>query len=115
MKPRIFMTALALLLASFELCAQDMYQRLNYRDNDPFLFCEQGQDIKKAPMRCWMPLPPFTGNFMVMPYCHPNPYGKSWSSDDTLSLREYLTVCPAGITPGRWEGPGQKDMTPHQH
>lgn len=116
MKLGISLTLGALLLASGGVNAQDLDRVLTYRDSDPFLFCEQGQDVRRAPLRCWMPVPPYTGAFVVLPHCQPiNPYGKTWSSDDTNSFRQYLTVCPVGEQPGRWDGPGRKDMTPHQH
>jgi len=116
MKPGTLLAISGLLLTSGGIAAQDLDRTLTYRDSDPFLFCEQGQDIRKAPLRCWMPVYPFTGSFVVLPHCQPiNPYGKTWSSDDTNSFRQYLTVCPVGQQPGGWNGPGRKDMTPHQH
>lgn len=112
-------TALVLCLAAFELAAQSgggYYKRLSYRDNDPFLFCTRGQDIKKNPLPCWQPIPPYTGAYILMPYCRPpNPYGKDWTQDDTNSLREYVTTCPHGERPGSWKGPGRPETTPTDH
>ena len=98
--------------------AQAFYYKLNYRDNDPFLFCEQGQNVK-AP--CWRPLPPYTGNFRMMAYCKPPtyPYGKDWTNDDWQSLGEYLMTCPMAEKSGKWDSQKsngrQKDMVPHKH
>lgn len=107
------------LLVLFDLSAQSTsgyYQRLHYRMDDPFVFCTQGQDIKRNPMPCWKPMPPFTGAYMMMPYCRPpNPYGKDWTQDDTNSLRQYLSVCPQAITSGRWEGAGRPEYAPISH
>ena len=51
-----------------------------------------------------------------MPYCDPpNPYGKPWTKDDTLSLAQYKTVCPKAISSGRWEGSGRPEYTPIRH
>lgn len=92
------------------------YERLQYRDDDPFVFCTQGQDPRINPAPCWKPLPPYTGNYMMMPYCRPpNPYGKDWTQDDWNSLRQYLSVCSRAITPGSWEGQVRPEQTPHTH
>ncbi len=86
------------------------------RMDDPFVFCTQGQDVRKNPMPCWKPMPPFTGAFMLMPYCRPpNPYGKDWTQDDTLSFAQYKAVCPKAIESGRWEGGGRPENTPIRH
>ena len=106
------------LLALFDLSAQSSgyYQPLLYRMDDPFVFCTQGQDIKRNPAPCWKPMPPFTGAYMLMPYCDPpNPYGKPWTQDDTLSFTQYKAVCPKAITSGRWEGAGRPEYTPISH
>jgi len=107
----------AISAASFGLGAEGgFYSRLSYRSNDPFVFCTQGQDREVNPTPCWIPMPPYTGAFMVMPYCLPvNPYGKEWSADDTQSFQEYLRVCPAAGRSGRWEGSGQPEMSPFKH
>lgn len=106
-----------LVLLSFRLDAQQgYYGKLTYRYNDPFLFCTKGQDRKMNPAPCWIPMYPYTGNFMLMPYCRPpNPYGKDWSQDDTKSYQEYLTTCPQAMSSGRWKGPGQAETSPFQH
>lgn len=112
-------TALVLCLAAFELAAQSgggYYAPLSYRDNDPFLFCERGQDLKKNPAPCWVPMPPYTGAHMLMMHCRPpNPYGKDWTEDDTRSYQEYLTTCPQAEDSGKWDGPGRAETTPTDH
>ncbi len=107
----------ALSAASFGLGAEGgYYSPLSYRSNDPFVFCTQGQDRQVNPTPCWIPMPPYTGAFMVMPYCVPvNPYGMQWSADDTKSFQEYLRVCPAALSSGRWEGSGRPETSPFQH
>ncbi|HEY0333928.1 MAG TPA: hypothetical protein VGC74_09500 [Stenotrophomonas sp.] len=92
------------------------YEKLRYRADDPFLFCSQGQDPKRYPDRCWIPLPPYTGQFTMMPHCRPpNPYGKAWSQADQDSLAQYLSVCPQPRESGGWEGRGQPDQVPFNH
>jgi hypothetical protein len=118
MKPGIKLLILLGLLVLFDLSAQSSgyYQRLYYRMDDPFVFCTQGQDVRRNPAPCWKPMPPFTGAYMLMPYCRPpNPYGKNWTQDDTLSFRQYLSVCPQAITSGRWEGRGRPEHAPISH
>jgi hypothetical protein len=107
--------AVALLVIGADAAAQ--YYQLSYRDNDPFVFCTQGQNPKEVPAPCWKPLPPFTGNFMMMPYCKPPsyPYGKSWTNDDWKSLGEYLVVCPWAKESGGWKGEGSPESSPHEH
>lgn len=98
------------------LAAHGQNPPLDYRAGDPFLFCTQGQDVRKNPLPCWKPLPPYTGNWMMMPYCRPpNYYGKRWNNDDTRSLQQYLSVCPKGEQPGRWQGPGRPEHAPFTH
>lgn len=88
------------------------YEGLRYRNNDPFVFCTQGQ---RNASRCWMPTPPYTGSYMIMPYCHPNPKGKPWSQADYDSLAQYLRVCPAGEQPGNWQGSGRPENSGGRH
>lgn len=110
--------ALALLLWSGAINAQSSgyYETIRYRADDPFLFCTQGQDPKRYPERCWIPLPPYTGNYMMMPYCDPpNTYGKSWTQADWDSLSQYQSVCPKARTSGGWEGGGRPEQTPFTH
>lgn len=109
---------LVIVLVSFNAVAQSggtgYYEQLQYRDNDPFVFCTQGRKEKD---KCWIPLPPYTGNFMAMPYCNPpNTYsGKSWTQDDWNSYYQYLRVCPRAINSGRWDGTGKPEETPNSH
>jgi hypothetical protein len=95
------------------------YEFIRYRDNDPFLFCTDGQDPEKFPDRCWWPVAPFTGAFMMNPICRPpNPYGKDWTNADWDSLGQYLRICPmAGGKSGTWNSKSgrQPNMVPHKH
>lgn len=118
MKRPLKLAILMSMLVLFDLSAQSggYYQRLYYRADDPFVFCTQGQDIKINPAPCWKPMPPYTGAYMMMPYCRPpNPYGKDWTADDTRSLQQYLSVCPQAGTSGRWEGAGRPEYSPFGH
>ncbi len=118
MRHRIKFGLLLVSLLAFDLGAQSSgyYEQLQYRANDPFLFCTQGQDLRINPEPCWKPLPPYTGNYMMMPYCNPpNPEGKPWTADDTRSLQQYLSACPHAEQSGSWQGEGQPDKTPFVH
>jgi hypothetical protein len=104
------------LFACEALAQSGFYQEIDYRDNDPFVFCTQGQGWKRAPMQCWIPVPPYTGSFTMMPYCDPpNYWGKTWSDDDWESLGQYMLVCPQAMTSGPWTGKGQPDQDPYDH
>ncbi|MGE8212922.1 MULTISPECIES: hypothetical protein [unclassified Stenotrophomonas] len=112
MKTMFKIGSIALMLLSFGAAAQSG-NGLSYRAGDPFLFCTKGQDVR-AP--CWKPMPNYTGQFMFMPYCKPiNPYGKSWTQDDTKSFQEYLTICPQAEDSGRWSGGGRPEYSPFKH
>lgn len=102
---------------AFRIDAQTgYYGQLTYRANDPFLFCREGQDLQQNPAPCWKPIPPYTGAYIMMPYCRPpNPYGKDWTQDDTNSLAEYLRTCPHAEKSGNWQGQGSPDTTPFKH
>lgn len=111
---RMFVPAVLCAIA-FSAVAQSSgyYEQIQYRDNDPFVFCTQGQ---KNMDKCWIPLPPYTGNYMMMPHCNPpNQYGKSWTNDDWASLYQYLRVCPQAMESGAWEGQGRPEQTPNNH
>lgn len=90
--------------------------QLTYRMNDPFLFCTRGQDRAHAPTPCWIPLPPYTGNSLWLPYCDPpNPYGEPWSGDDYVSYGQYLSICPQALGSGAWDGRGSPEHVPFVH
>lgn len=100
---------------SFSLLAQSSgyYQPLNYRNDDPFLFCTQGQ---KNQDKCWVPTPPYLGGFMMMPYCDPpNYWGKPWTSDDYASLAQYVSTCPMAMSSGEWKGNDMPENSPTSH
>lgn len=90
-----------------------MYERINYRDDDPFVFCTQG--LKRVD-KCWVPIPPYTGQYVLTGICRPpNKYGRNWDKDDTQSLQEYVRICPHAETSGGWDGPGRPESTPTEH
>lgn len=110
MKGWIFIAAM---LVSMQVGAQGYYEYIKYRSNDPFVFCTEGQGI---PSECWWPLPPYTGNNMWNPACDPpDPYGKPWTSDDTISYGQYLSVCPMAMKSGSWNGTTPAASSPFQH
>lgn len=109
---RIWMFASCVLLSS-SAAAQQGYELLRYRANDPFVFCTQGQ---RTPDKCWWPVAPYLGQYVMNPACDPpDPYGKSWTAADTDSLSQYLEICPQAETSGDWRGPGAPEMTPFAH
>ncbi|MBB3227118.1 hypothetical protein FHW69_001719 [Luteibacter sp. Sphag1AF] len=90
----------------------DAHAQLTYRNNDPFVFCRYGQ---KNPDKCWQPLPPYTGPYMISAWCEPNPYGKEWTADDYASLEEYKFYCPKAKKSGSWTGPGTGEQSRGMH
>lgn len=111
---KISLGVLVLLTMKLDADADGFYSPLSYRKDDPFLFCTKGQDPQKNPAPCWRPIPPFTGEYMMMPYCKPPsyPYGKDWTQDDIKSLQEYIVVCPNAESSGAWEGGGMPETSP---
>lgn len=104
-----WISLIGLLAVSFSSASQV----LTYRSNDPFVFCRYGI---KDPDRCWWPVPSYVGQFMLNPLCDiPNPYGKTWTNDDTVSFGEYLAVCPIARDSGTWKGSGDGTETPKRH
>lgn len=98
------------------------YQRLGFRDNDPFVFCTQG--LKDNP-RAWSPEQPARALWRLTPgYCpvpstgtcpiYPYTY-KRWSNKDVNALSQYLSTCPHGEREGRWRGQGKPENAPYAH
>lgn len=88
-------------------------QVINYRSNDPFVFCRYGQ---KNEDKCWIPMPDYTGAWSTVPWCDPpNYWGKPWTSDDYQSLGEYLAICPIAVRSGTWQGQGDGTNVPTEH
>lgn len=93
--------------------AQDGDQFIRYRANDPFVFCTQGQ---KRPDKCWWPIAPYTGAYVVDPTCDPpNIDGRPWTPADYDSRSQYLQICPQAIHSGGWEGTAPPESTPMEH
>lgn len=90
------------------------YKELYYRRNDPFLFCTRGMDI---PDPCWVPMAPFTGQYMLTGICDPpNQYGRSWTQDDTFALKQLEEICPQAQQSGTWDSKGgDAASTPFTH
>lgn len=110
MKKLIFVAGM---IVSFAAAAQEGYEFIRYRANDPFVFCTQGQ---RTPDKCWWPVTPYMGQYVMNPACDPpDPYGKPWTAADTDSLSQYLEVCPQAITSGSWKGTTPPEMTPFAH
>lgn len=103
------------LLASAGLYAQDSayYRKILFRSDDPFVFCRYGMDI---PDPCWVPMAPYTGNFMYTPACKPqNYYGRAWNQNDIEGLKEYSDRCPHAGTSSEWQGKGDGTTDPTKH
>lgn len=90
-------------------------QDISFRAGDPFVFCTQGQAV---PDPCWKPLPPYTGGaaWTYTGACDPpNKYGRSWTTNDSLALSQYQTICAMAISSGLWTGEVLPDMVPLKH
>lgn len=114
MRSRKFFFAMAVLCANAQAYQQGFYQELRYRQNDPFVFCTQGQDTMDT---CWIPLPPYTGAWTYTGICdEPNEYGRSWYQRDRDSLKQYMEVCPQAMESGDWDGRGgAPENSPSRH
>lgn len=88
-------------------------QFVNYRDNDPFVFCTYGV---KNPARCWWPISPLSGTVFEDPTCDPpnTPYGRPKTPDDYASEAEWFAVC-TGVGQGKWKGQGTGEQVPYDH
>jgi hypothetical protein len=113
MRSRMFFFV-ALMACVSAQAGQGMYEKLNYRNDDPFVFCTQGQDTWDT---CWKPIPPYTGAWIYTGICdEPNPKGRSWYQRDRDSLSQYMRVCPNAIDSGSWDGRGgAPENTPGPH
>jgi hypothetical protein len=102
------------LSASLPAFAQ-YYEPLQFRANDPFVFCHYGYE--PLPINaCWIPISPYTGEFVLTGMCDPpNTYGRPWTARDTQALQQYVTACPAAVNSGEWSGSGDPQTTPFQH
>lgn len=102
--------ALAGLLFATTVAAR--HETLNYRKDDPFVFCTYGQI---NPDKCWWPISAATGMVMPNPACFPpTEGGRSWTADDTESLAEWYQVC-TGVGQGPWKGTGTGEQVPFAH
>ena len=114
MKRRILLAGMALAITSGSVMADKQpYERLRYRQDDPFVFCKQGPSIEHNEIqspKCWVPLPPYTGAWTVTYLCRPeNYYGaRNWQQADYDSLNHYLSVCPKAHTSGDWKARGSQ-------
>jgi len=86
---------------------------LNYRSNDPFVFCTYGQI---NPLKCWWPVSAAAGLIFEDPTCDPpnTPYGRPWTADDYESKREWYKIC-TGVGQGPWKGAGTGEQVPYLH
>ena len=105
---------IALACVVFSATAGSQYVPLRYRDNDPFVFCRYGM---KIPDPCWVPIPPYTGQWMYTLVCDPPNYpdGRSWTPEDTDALTQLETVCPMTSSSGSWKGGGTGENSPYAH
>lgn len=120
----IRLTALALvsilLTTVLTVRASDgFYEKIRYRQNDPYVFCTQGPSIRHGEIRspaCWKPIPPYLGQWMYTGGCRPpNQYGRNWDQADHDSLAQYQRICPKAEASGGWQGPGRPELTPIDH
>lgn len=101
----------ASLLFSAAAGAQN-YDFIRYRNNDPFVFCTQGM---KIPFPCWVPIAPYTGEFIYTGLCHPNPDGRPWDQQDYDALGQLTAICPKAKKSGGWKGAGDGSTSPSVH
>ena len=114
---RIGLLALSLVFPTFSVFPAfgQFYEPLQFRANDPFVFCRHGYEpvILNA---CWIPVSPETGTWIFTGICDPpNTYGRPWTARDSLALQQYVRVCPQAISSGEWQGSGDSQSTPFQH
>jgi len=98
--------------------AQDVYEDLSCRSNDPFVFCTQGC---KSPDRHWKPVGAGAGWMPVFPYC-PYPtlvstqYCTGWSLTAYKAFFEYQRICLAGGGKASdWTGSQRPEKVPEDH
>ena len=121
---------MALLLAalSAQALAQSgggYYEELNYRKNDPFVFCTEGWKRNGNYFTvAWTPPPGYTSapipNWPL--WCSfpttscPENYGywrpRDWTQDDVDAYYQYVRVCPAAHKSGSWTGQGKANNSP---
>lgn len=85
--------------------AQDYYEYIPWRGNDPFVFCTDGPPID----HCWKPLNPVTATWVPTcpPPARPNP----------VSLAAYIRICPRAMGQGAWvpDNDGTPTTSPYVH
>lgn len=115
----LLLTCGALAMISVVQAGDGFYEKIRYRQDDPFVFCTQGPSIRHGEIRspaCWKPVAPFLGQWVYTGGCNPpNQYGRNWDQADHDSLDQYKRICPKGEQYGGWQGPGRPEMTPIDH
>lgn len=105
------------------------YEDIDYRDNDPFVFCTEGWKRNgNYWSTAWEPVPKYTGPWMphwplwcsIPTTSCPENYGyyrpRDWTQDDLDAWEQYMRVCPAAIKSGKWTGQGKANNSPdNQH
>lgn len=105
----------ALLAGAVSAQPAGTYEVIQFRENDPFLFCTKGYDRTFAEM-CWIPVSPASGTWMYTGVCRPpNQYGRDWKQRDYLALSQYQRICPKAMGQGPWEGSGDGSQSPNSH
>jgi len=103
--------------------AQQVYEDLACRDNDPFVLCTQGC---KGKDKNWIPTNPKTGVWLAAPgYCpYPNTgeccYGyvcfMSWTQNAYDAVYQYMRICPVGGGKASdWTGRQRPERVPYSH
>lgn len=132
MKHRILLAVGALLLSVSGMAWADKkpYIKINFRDDDPFVFCTQG--IKDQD-RSWKPLDPISGTYIpFLPYCptaippgstcpenvYPYVIFEPWTQNSWDAYLQYVVVCKFPHRQGDWtrrNGQGNPEDTPYSH
>ncbi|WP_371184254.1 hypothetical protein [Xanthomonas sacchari] len=103
--------------------AQQVYEDLACRDNDPFVLCTQGC---KGKDKNWIPTSPKAGMWVAAPgYCpYPNTgeccYGyvcfMSWTQKAYDAVYQYMRICPiGGGKASDWTGRQRPERVPYSH
>ncbi|WP_082143478.1 hypothetical protein [Xanthomonas sp. NCPPB 1128] len=104
--------------------AQQVYEDLACRDNDPFVLCTQGC---KGRDKNWTPVTPQAGVWIAVPgYCPwPTSTGpccvgnvcfKPWTQKAVDAVYQYMYICPIGGGKARdWTGRQRPEKVPKDH
>ncbi|MGH8028135.1 MAG: hypothetical protein ACREO0_15565 [Pseudoxanthomonas sp.] len=122
MKRGIWILAIMLGVQFAAYADTPIYQKLECRDDDPFVFCTQGC---KNQDKNWTPISPISGTWIAVtgycPYpttgacCIGNVCFQPWTQTAVKAVYQYMAICPKAHEQGQWEGQGRPESTPYDH